>query len=223
MAKSESPSVAKTSRRAATENGCVIFAASGDNSSSDGGPGANVDMPSSCPHVIGCGGTTKTGFSEVVWGDGTPNGEGTGGGYSVLFPPQDFQLNAPPSPGQHGRMVVAVRLVELVVVVARLAEVVDDVAQVIEEGGAVSRGRRVEVGRQLVRRPDFAAVFAHVRRPGVADRVKDDLPGLLDFLNDLRAVRAQRRGQGRDRLDASTLATLASTGRSVPKSLGGLL
>jgi kumamolisin len=91
--------------QATTEGGCVVFAASGDNSSGDMAPGANVDMPSSCPHIIGCGGTTKSAFKEAVWGDGTPNGQGTGGGYSVLFPPQDWQLNAPPSPGQPGRMV----------------------------------------------------------------------------------------------------------------------
>jgi kumamolisin len=41
----------------------------------------------------------------VVWGDGKTNGEGTGGGYSIYFPPQEFQLNAPPSPGKAGRMV----------------------------------------------------------------------------------------------------------------------
>lgn len=102
------PSVAdqvEAAAAAATESGCTIFAASGDNSSGDGAAGANVDMPSSCPHIIGCGGTTKTAFSESVWGDGTPNGNGTGGGYSVLFPPQDFQVGAPPSPGQPGRMV----------------------------------------------------------------------------------------------------------------------
>jgi kumamolisin len=91
--------------QSATQSGCVVFAAAGDNSSSDGAPGANVDMPSSCPHIVGCGGTTKTHFDEVVWGNGKPDGQGTGGGYSVLFPPQDFQLNVPPSPGQPGRMV----------------------------------------------------------------------------------------------------------------------
>ena len=89
----------------ATESGCVVFAAAGDNSSSDGDAGANVDLPSACPHVIGCGGTKKTPFKEVVWGDGTPNGNGTGGGYSIYFPPQDWQVGAPPSPGQPGRMV----------------------------------------------------------------------------------------------------------------------
>lgn len=83
---------------AATERGCVIFASSGDNSSSDGSPGANVDMPSSCPHIIGCGGTKKTAFSEAVWGDGTPSGQGTGGGFSVIFPPPGFQASAKPLP-----------------------------------------------------------------------------------------------------------------------------
>ena len=42
---------------AATQAGMVVFAASGDNDSSDGGQTpANVDVPSACPHVIGCGG-----------------------------------------------------------------------------------------------------------------------------------------------------------------------
>jgi kumamolisin len=102
------PAVAKQVEAAAqstTESGCIIFAASGDNSSGDGAPGSNVDLPAACPHIIGCGGTNKTAFSEVVWGDGTPNGNGTGGGYSVIFPPPDWQHGAPPSPGQPGRMV----------------------------------------------------------------------------------------------------------------------
>jgi kumamolisin len=102
------PNVANQVEAAAQDaagHGCVVFAASGDNSSGDGAPGANVDMPSSCPHIIGCGGTTKTQAGEVVWGDGTPNGNGTGGGYSALFPPQSFQVGAPPSPGRPGRMV----------------------------------------------------------------------------------------------------------------------
>ena len=45
---------------AATAAGMVVFAASGDNDSSDGGDNpANVDLPALCPHVISCGGTTK--------------------------------------------------------------------------------------------------------------------------------------------------------------------
>jgi kumamolisin len=97
---------------AATSSGMVVFAAAGDNDSSDGGPTpANVDVPSSCPHVVGCGGTNKTASTETVWNDnpGQTNGEGTGGGYSTIFPVQAFQVGAPPAPAGStagkGRMV----------------------------------------------------------------------------------------------------------------------
>jgi len=86
---------------AATATGMIVFAAAGDNDSSDGGSTpANVDVPSSCPHVIGCGGTSKTPTAEVVWNDnpGQTNGEGTGGGYSTLFSAQGWQIGAPPPP-----------------------------------------------------------------------------------------------------------------------------
>ena len=86
---------------AATQSGMTIFAAAGDNDSSDGGPGsANVDCPGSCPHVISCGGTNKTATSETVWNDnpGRTNGEGTGGGYSLFFPVQAWQAGAPKAP-----------------------------------------------------------------------------------------------------------------------------
>jgi len=94
--------------QAATQAGMIVLASSGDNDSSDGGPTpANVDLPSSCPHVIGCGGTSKTVSSEVVWNDdpGHTDGEGTGGGYSTVFPPQAFQTGAPTPPPNLGRMV----------------------------------------------------------------------------------------------------------------------
>jgi kumamolisin len=93
----------------ATTAGMVVFAASGDNDSSDGGPGrANVDLPASAPHVIGCGGTSKTATaftpqSETVWNNnpGKTNGEGTGGGYSKLFHPMPpWQAGAPHGPGR---------------------------------------------------------------------------------------------------------------------------
>lgn len=96
----------------ASAAGMAVFAASGDNDSSDGGSSpANVDAPSSCPHVVGCGGTKKTASSETVWNDnpGQTNGEGTGGGYSTIFPVQSFQVGAPPAPAGSqygtGRMV----------------------------------------------------------------------------------------------------------------------
>jgi kumamolisin len=92
----------------AVETGMIVFAASGDNDSGDGGPApANVDCPSSCPHVVGCGGTSKTAISESVWNDnpGETAGEGTGGGYSTVFPVQSFQIGAPPAPAgtQYGK------------------------------------------------------------------------------------------------------------------------
>jgi kumamolisin len=88
----------------ATSAGMIVFAASGDNDSSDGGPNpANVDLPASAPHVIGCGGTCKTRDKETVWNNdpGNPSGEGTGGGYSTLFTPMpDWQVGAGPGPGR---------------------------------------------------------------------------------------------------------------------------
>lgn len=85
--------------------GMVVFAASGDNDSSDGGPTpANVDIPAACPHVIGCGGTIKTRSTEGVWNDapGSASGDGTGGGYSTLFPMPQWQKSggAPSGPGR---------------------------------------------------------------------------------------------------------------------------
>ena len=89
---------------AATAAGMVVFAASGDNDSSDGGPGrANVDLPASAPHVIGCGGTNKPhSGEETVWNNDPrrTTGEGTGGGYSTLFPMPSWQAGAPHGPGR---------------------------------------------------------------------------------------------------------------------------
>lgn len=83
---------------AAVNAGMVVFAASGDNDSSDGGSTpANVDLPASAPHVVGCGGTSLTATSEVVWNNdpGQASGEGTGGGFSTLFPVQAWQIGVP--------------------------------------------------------------------------------------------------------------------------------
>lgn len=91
----------------ANARGMTVFAAAGDNDSSDGGPNAaNVDCPGSCPHVICCGGTSKTAGTETVWNNnpGNADGSGTGGGYSTLFPFQRYQTAAPRQKGL-GRMV----------------------------------------------------------------------------------------------------------------------
>ena len=91
-------------RQEAVAAGMLVFAAAGDNDSSDGGPNpANVDAPASCPHVIACGGTRLTAIAETVWNNdpGKPSGEGTGGGFSTLFQPVPFwQIGAPHGPGR---------------------------------------------------------------------------------------------------------------------------
>ena len=84
--------------------GITITVAAGDNGSTDGGTGNNVDFPASSPHVLACGGTTLdanggTIVSEVVWNE-LANQEGaTGGGVSNVFPLPTWQANANvPSP-----------------------------------------------------------------------------------------------------------------------------
>ena len=75
--------------QAAKDKGISVYAASGDNGSSDGINGNNVDFPASSPLVVGCGGTTLSYSSnkinsEVVWNDGSQGGA-TGGGLSMYF------------------------------------------------------------------------------------------------------------------------------------------
>ena len=91
--------------------GITITVAAGDNGSSDGATGNNVDFPASSPHVLACGGTTlvangATITSEAVWNE-TANNEGaTGGGVSNMFPLPSWQANAkvpPPSTATGGR------------------------------------------------------------------------------------------------------------------------
>jgi kumamolisin len=83
---------------AALAGGCSVFAASGDNGSSDGVPGGgvHVDFPASSPHVTGCGGTrltvdaSGTLAQEVVWND-NPTRSAGGGGFSAFFPRPSYQ------------------------------------------------------------------------------------------------------------------------------------
>ena len=75
--------------QAAATLGITVCVASGDNGSSDGGTGDNVDFPASSPHALACGGTSiQTSGNkitgETVWNDGTSGGAG-GGGVSKVF------------------------------------------------------------------------------------------------------------------------------------------
>jgi kumamolisin len=79
--------------------GITITVAAGDNGSTDGGTGNNVDFPASSPHVLACGGTTLEGSSgiiksEVVWNEQANDEGATGGGVSNVFPLPSWQANA---------------------------------------------------------------------------------------------------------------------------------
>jgi kumamolisin len=79
--------------------GISITVAAGDNGSSDGASGDNVDFPASSPHVLACGGTALAANggrrqSEVVWNDQGANGGATGGGVSNVFALPTWQANA---------------------------------------------------------------------------------------------------------------------------------
>jgi kumamolisin len=80
--------------------GITVCAAAGDNGSSDGASGNNVDFPASDPYVLACGGTSVQApsgeiTSETVWNDRTQGGS-TGGGISTHFsrPPYQEGLKA---------------------------------------------------------------------------------------------------------------------------------
>jgi kumamolisin len=85
--------------QSASALGITITVAAGDNGSTDGATGNNVDFPASSPHVLACGGTKldangSTIVSEVVWNE-LANGEGaTGGGVSNVFALPSWQANS---------------------------------------------------------------------------------------------------------------------------------
>jgi len=81
--------------QAAAAMGITVCVAAGDNGSSDGASGDNVDFPASDPYVLACGGTSVQASSnsitsETVWNDGAQGGA-TGGGISSFFPLPPYQ------------------------------------------------------------------------------------------------------------------------------------
>jgi kumamolisin len=79
--------------------GITITVAVGDNGSSDGIKGTNVDFPASSPHVLACGGTKldangSTIVSEVVWNEIAMKDGATGGGVSNFFALPSWQANS---------------------------------------------------------------------------------------------------------------------------------
>jgi kumamolisin len=91
---------------ASTKNVTILVAA-GDQGSSDGETGNNVDFPASSPYALGCGGTslyTNDGTNisnEVVW-DNNPS-SATGGGISKVFTEPSYQSSVTfPLTGKRG-------------------------------------------------------------------------------------------------------------------------
>jgi kumamolisin len=85
--------------QSATALGITITVAAGDDGSTDGGTGNNVDFPASSPHVLACGGTKldangATIVSEVVWNELANNEGATGGGVSNVFALPSWQTKA---------------------------------------------------------------------------------------------------------------------------------
>jgi kumamolisin len=74
--------------------GVTVTVASGDNGSTDGVSDGlqHVDFPASAPHALGCGGTSLSGTTEVVWN--TPGDGAGGGGVSAQFPLPSYQTGA---------------------------------------------------------------------------------------------------------------------------------
>ena len=92
--------------QAASAMGITVFAASGDNGSSDGASDSqdHVDFPASSPHVTACGGTnvqaSATGITgETVWNDGAQGGA-SGGGISRFFDLPQWQAGLQVTRGQ---------------------------------------------------------------------------------------------------------------------------
>jgi kumamolisin len=84
--------------QAATAMGVTVFAASGDNGSTDGLTDGrqHADFPSSSPYVVGCGGTMVVAqgdqvAKETVWNNQETVGGATGGGISSVFALPSYQ------------------------------------------------------------------------------------------------------------------------------------
>jgi PKD repeat protein len=81
---------------AANQN-ITILVAAGDQGSSDGASGQNVDFPGSSIYAVSCGGSTLNATnhvrtSEVVWND-NPTSSASGGGISQFFSKPSYQNN----------------------------------------------------------------------------------------------------------------------------------
>src|SRR3954471_15211793 len=90
---------------------------------------------------------------------------------------------------------MAKRVVELRDVLVGFAGIVDNVAELIQERGAIAWWRRLAVQRDLLGDMELTGVAFRFRCAGIAKGMKYDLAGLLDLRDDLRAVLPVRVGE----------------------------
>src|SRR5271170_7911405 len=88
------------------------------------------------------------------------------------------------------RGIVAIRFVELIVIILRFSEVINHVAEMIKKGRPVGRTRGVQVAGDLIRHFDLVRVSMDAGSPRVADHLKDYLLRGLNSLCDLSSVRS---------------------------------
>ncbi len=80
--------------------GVITCIAAGDNDQGDGLGGRHADFPGTAPGALCVGGTTiRSDGSEIVWNTQT-GVEGTGGGYSAVFPTPAYQKPLNPNPNR---------------------------------------------------------------------------------------------------------------------------
>src|SRR6516164_118639 len=92
--------------------------------------------------------------------------------------------------GEDRSRIVSERVVKLIVIVLRLAKIVDDVAEMEEECRAVCIVRSPAIHGDLIRDSELIEVLAHIGGPRIAECVKDDLSRILDLLDELSSMTA---------------------------------
>src|SRR5262249_5031512 len=92
--------------------------------------------------------------------------------------------------GEDRSRIVSERVVKLIVIVLRLAEIVDDVAEMEEECRAVCIIRAAAIHGDLIRYAELIEVLARIGGPRVAECMKDDLSRMVDLLDDLSSMTA---------------------------------
>src|SRR5215470_10457051 len=92
--------------------------------------------------------------------------------------------------GEDRSRIVSERVVKLIVIVLRLAKIVDDVAEMEDECRAVCFVRAAAIHGDLIRYAELIEVLARIGGPRVAECMKDDLSRMVDLLDDLSSMTA---------------------------------